>query len=334
MPSSDTGSPASLAATVRRLLMFTLPLLVGWAVLELWMQRVPSSHSIKRDNLESLAPQIDTLILGSSSAYWDIAPQYLHGTVYNLANVAQTLYYDDQLATQVLPRLPKLRRVIIAVPYVSMFFQLQGTDEEERQYYYYQEWHIPPPRLRERLDLRMWSAVALRTPSFAVSSLKSALVQLARGGGLTPPPVDPPIDVHGWCPRTPGDPADLGAGVIRTKLDYHHSIMHLSDEAANLAYLEHLLTELSARRIEVIFVTPPVWPVYASGMRADYWDRARTDLQRLSRTYGARYLSFLTLPELTAQDFLDADHLNERGAVRFTRVLNTAIDRSESQVAR
>ena len=92
--------------------------------------------------------------------------------------------------------------------------------------------------------------------------------------------------------------------------------------------------QFSARRIEVIFVTPPVWPVYASGMRADYWDRARTDLQRLSRTYGARYLSFLTLPELTAQDFLDADHLNERGAVRFTRVLNTAIDRSESQVAR
>jgi hypothetical protein len=309
---------------VLRVLLFLLPLLFGWLGLECWVRTVPTSHSIKRHNLQSRAGEIDTLILGSSSAYWDIAPAYLPGSAYNLANVAQTLYYDDRLAARVVPDLPRLRRVIIAIPYVSMFFQLQGTDEEERQFYYFQEWGIPPPRLRERLDLRMLSAVALRTPEFAADSLRTALTGLARGRGLVRPGVDPPIDAQGWCPRAPGDPADLTAPVVAQKLAYHHALMHFSDEAANLAALSDLLELLRDRHVEVILVTPPVWPAYAERMRKDYWGRAQTDLQQLSAHYGARYLSFLNTP-LPAADFLDADHLNRDGAVLFTRMLTAAI---------
>jgi hypothetical protein len=38
-----------------------------------------------------------------------------------------------------------------------------------------------------------------------------------------------------------------------------------------------------------------------------------------------RYYSFLTLPQLEAQDFYDVDHLNVRGANRFTQLLNSTL---------
>jgi hypothetical protein len=171
----------------------------------------------------------------------------------------------------------------------------------------------------------MWSDVALRTPLFAVSSLRTALAAHAKGGPLAGPPVDPPIDARGWCPRLPGDPADLAPQAVAGKIAYHHGIMHLSDEPANLAALEHLVSMLRSRGIEVILVTPPVWPGYSAQMKKEYWDLAQADFQQLSRKYGARYLSFLTLPQFGAADFLDADHLNEHGAVRFTELLSAVI---------
>jgi hypothetical protein len=309
-----------------RLFVFLLPLLMGWATLEWWMTQAPTSHSVKYENLTRVAAKTDTLILGSSNAYWDIAPAYLSGSAFNLGNVAQTLYYDDHLLTQTLSSLPKLKRVILTFSYVSLYFQLQGSDEEDRQYYYNQEWNIPPPRLRDRLDPRMWSAVVLRSPGFAADSLRTAVAQKMKGGRLEAAPLDPPVDSLGWCPRRPGDPADLEVKAVEQKLFYHHRLMHFSDEAANRASLEHLLSVLAQHNIEVVLVTPPVWHAYAERMKPEYWQHAQTVAEELVAKYRVRYLSFLNTPELTAEDFLDADHLNQQGAVRFTKMLNRALE--------
>jgi hypothetical protein len=245
--------------------------------------------------------------------------------------VAQTPYYDEQLLTLVAPKLPQLRRVIIAVTYVSLFFQLQGTDEEERQYYYFHEWRIPPPELRERLDIRMLSSVALQTPVVAVESLAAAVRRDARAGRHVAPQLDVAIDERGWSARPPGDPHDLDLDVIERKLAYHHSLMHWRDEPASLASLDRMLRLLRARGIDVVLITPPVWPLYCAGMQPQFWNRTQQDLQALTRKYQARYLSFLNAPELTADDFLDADHLNQRGAVVFTQLLSAAIERRDPE---
>src|SRR5277367_4965178 len=103
MPASEASPhPAmvsarqAIARLALRTLAFLLPVLLIWLALELWTRQLPTSHSVKEANLNRLAGQIDTLILGSSSSYWDIAPQYLPGCAYNLANVAQTPYYDER----------------------------------------------------------------------------------------------------------------------------------------------------------------------------------------------------------------------------------------------
>jgi hypothetical protein len=314
-----------------RVTLFCLPLLAGWAVLECWMAMVPSSHSVKREHLQSLAGEIDTLVLGSSSANWDIVPQYLPGSAFNLANVAQSLYYDDQLLTRVAPTLPKLKRVIIVVSYISLFYQIHGTPEEARQYYYYQEWSIPPQRWRDRLDIRMWSAVVLRTPAFAVDSLRSALMRRIRGGGFTAPALDYPIDARGWSAAPADQQSVPTVAAIERKLSYHHDLMHLANERANLDSLEHMLGLMRARDVDVVVITTPVWPGYLAGMRTEYRQRTRADLDALCVKYQARCLSFLSTPALQPQDFLDEDHLNERGAVRFTELLSTALQRPRAE---
>jgi len=329
MPNSKPPAARLVDPGMRKIglaiLCFLAPLLLAWGALEWWAVQMPNSHSVKRHNMRLLEDKIDTLIIGSSSAYWDISPQLLPGSAFNLANVAQSLYYDDQLLTGALPRLPRLRRVILSVTYLSLFFQLHGSDEDDRQYYYYQEWHIPPPRFRERLDVRMWSRAALRTPVTTFESLVGALRGRAHGP-LAPEPLDPPVDERGWCAREPGDPKELDASVVEAKLKYHHGLMHLSDQPANVAYLKHMIGLLAARHIELILVTPPVSQAYSSRFQSAYWNRTQETMAELARAPNVRYFSFLTAPQFQASEFLDADHLNRFGAARFTGLLEAAID--------
>ncbi len=120
-------------------------------------------------------------MLGSSDAYWGIAPKYLSGHAFNLANAGQSPYYDDSLLTQVLPEMPKLRRVIFSFDYTTLALQMNADQDGGRLYYYNEEWNIPPERPKDWLDMRMWSRVTLRTPQMALKSLGSALHAEWRG---------------------------------------------------------------------------------------------------------------------------------------------------------
>jgi hypothetical protein len=323
MPNSDPAYRMRRYAIA--LLAFLLPIALVWVGLEWWAAKIPSSHSAKRENLQRISGDVDTLILGSSSAYWDISPQLLPGTAFNLANVAQSFYYDDRLLAAEMPKLPHLRRVILSVTYISLFFQLHGSDEDERQYYYYQEWNIPPPRLREDFDIRMLSRAALKTPITTLESFVTAVKQRAHGGTLAPAALDPAVDDRGWSPRDPGNPSELEPAVVEAKLKYHHGLMHISDAPANIEYLEHMIGLLNERHIELVLVTPPVWAAYSSRIAPHYWNRTQEIMTELARSPNVRYFSFLTAPQFQAADFMDTDHLNRNGAVRFTAMLNAAI---------
>jgi hypothetical protein len=162
----------------------------------------------------------------------------------------------------------------------------------------------------------MWSLVALHSP---LRSLQSA----SKGFKAS---LAPEVDARGWFHApTQLRPPDLSQNSARLTIARHHLGRHAENEPTNLALLEHLISTLRERKVEVVLVTLPVWKTYAEEMRADEWARTQATFEQLAKKHGARYLSFLREPRLEAADFLDTDHLNAQGAVRFTRMLNEAL---------
>jgi hypothetical protein len=101
--------------------------------------------------------------------------------------------------------------------------------------------------------------------------------------------------------------------------------MHEAYAPENEATLDHLVNMLRQRDVEVVLLTMPVWPTYEAGTRARYREHTRQVVERLAKLEGVRYLSFLHEPRLTADDFMDCDHLSARGALRFTAMLDAAL---------
>jgi hypothetical protein len=216
--------------------------------------------------------------------------------------------------------------VIISFHYISLFSELEDF-APDRQYYYRQEWDLPPRRWRDRFDVRMWSALALRTPEVVVKELQTAGKSFVNGGPFRRPFTDPEVSPTGWgrSLSAAAGPPDLSEAAAKRALTIHHQLMHPCNQRANAQILEHLLQTLQKHGIEVVLVVPPVWPTYAAQMRPEYWEETRTCLTHLARQYHARYLCFLTLPELGRSDFADLQHLSPDGAVRFSEILSAAL---------
>jgi hypothetical protein len=279
------------------------------------MVRVPDSHTLKRERLTALAGEVDTLILGASESYYGIAPHALQGVAFNLANTSQSLYYDDQLISRLLPRLPRLRRVILPISYFTLYLQTYDHPESWRQYQFFQGWRIPPVPWTDRLDARSWSRVALYSPRVALEQAR----HLFRGT------LAPEVDDRGWYRVPEQTRYELTPAGAREVLSRHHGYMHEYYFAGNVATLEHMITILRRANVDVVLVTMPVWPTYEAGIQPAYWERTTAVLERLVREQGVRYLSFRHEPQLTAEDFMDCDHLDASGAVHFTKLLDAAL---------
>ena len=239
MPSS---SPVPAVKDMRRVwllfLGFCLPLLLGWAGLEWVLAKVPNSFSAKRDELQPLSGNVDTIILGSSEAFFGISPHKLSGSAFNLANNAQTLYYDYEIMKRVLPKLPRLKRVIVQIDYVSLYSELYDNTDSWRQYGYYQEWYIPLQRPIDYWNVRLFSRAALY-------KTLSALLDLAKGRRMN---FATCVDDRGWCDAPKEWSASRGDAAARQMIIGNHSNMHEEHIPANTAVLEQLLAMLRGLR--------------------------------------------------------------------------------------
>ncbi|HXC58367.1 MAG TPA: hypothetical protein VN645_03565 [Steroidobacteraceae bacterium] len=309
--SESAATTAAWRGIWLRTALFVLTLAAGWSVLEWVMLKAPNSMSIKRERLEAIANEVDTLILGSSETYYGLKPKSLSGVAYNLASNAQSLYYDYALTADFLPRLPRLRRTYVLVSYLSLYTELYDHPDSSRIYGYLQDFGIPLQRMTDYMDPRVFSRVLLHSPHTAMERLLKGLDA----------PRDKRIDDRGWY-RVPDEdrwPLDMQAAAGR--LAVHHGFMRSKYLAQNRATLERLIQLLQKHHVEVVLITTPVAPSYQAQMLPEMWQPARMACEEIAARYGIRYLNFQNEPRIQASDFEDSSHLNADGAEHLAQLL-------------
>lgn len=116
---------------IRKILIYTLPIVLVAVGLEIYVESIPNSYTYKRSYVEQHAAEIKTLILGSSYAYDGIDPSVLD-TAFNLANSSQCFEDDYRLLQRYIVYLDSLERVILPISYSS----LQMVSSSNRRVYY------------------------------------------------------------------------------------------------------------------------------------------------------------------------------------------------------
>lgn len=304
--------------TIIKLFIFLLPIAVIWGFLEYKLAQIPNTYSQKKIFLEKQLDSVEVLAAGTSHIFYGVNPDYFAVRGFNIANVNQSLYYNKRITLKYLDRMPRLRMVIYEIGYFTLYYQIRNDNRERwRDYFYYLTWGI------DYKDLPVWhmkrySRVALYSPDIVKKYIAIDFkVDLAKG-----------LAFNGFMPRDtlqPKDSAQLEPGNFQTRIQGLNKLIDTAEYRYNYEDLESFIAELRKRNIQVVLVTTPWLPQLYDLSNKQVFEQNEKDARELCRLYGCSYFNYLRDNRFNAKDFADPNHLNYRGAKKFSTIINEEI---------
>lgn len=289
--------------------LFAAGILVFLCCVEFTIRHIPNDHSIKRKALEEQCATIETLVLGNSHALFGVNTDLIGVPALNAANVSQTLEFDSFILDTYIEKMGALKKVLIPISYFSLYMKLSESAEAWRikNYRIYWGYSALYP-LRNNLEIlsgRMGRQ--LKNIWDYYSGRKSAQSCSPTGFGLS---YHHDLRAKDWA-RSGGEAATRHT--IRTS-------QSTVDE--NIGFLKDIINRCRERKIEVVIFMPPAWSSYTDRLDQGQLRNTLLVCEDLGRQDGVSFINLLKDPQFVEADFFDADHLNDLGAVKLTKLLS------------
>jgi predicted metallo-beta-lactamase superfamily hydrolase len=94
--------------------------------------------------------------------------------------------------------------------------------------------------------------------------------------------------------------------------------------------LESIIQLAKKNKAVVIFFTPPAYYTYRENLNSDQLEKSIKAISKIAKEYNNTfYINYMYDKKFVKSDFYDADHLNEIGAKKLTKLLNNLINNIE-----
>lgn len=296
--------PASSTARTPwpRVALFFLILAVPLAAGEAYLRSLPNPYKAKHAYLTAHSREVETLILGSSHAYYGIHPETLGPHAYSAAMVSQTLRYDYYLLRHY--PFPRLRTVVLTVSDFTLYEEIEDGREWylANQYRLYMDCDIHP-----RLSVYGWEVTAFRIYCEKLRSL------------WQPPRMGWSATGQGTEYTLRNKAADWDNAAARVKTNRYDDFSRAPRQTAVLQSIADWCRDHGAT---LLLVSTPLSPAYRAlqnpAQVSDTESRLKTFLDS---TPHARRLDFRADPRFGPDDFYDADHLTFNGSRKLSRLI-------------
>lgn len=300
---------------VNTFLYFILPVVILAVSTEVLLRNIPNDYKYKREYLIANADKIEVLILGSSHSYRGVNPAFFSKDAFNLAYVSQPLFYDLKLFEKYSSDLKNLKTIFVPVSYFSLFSNIEDGKEAWRikNYEIYHDLHYYP-QLKYQLEILATDFDVSRRRMFSYYIQGKSQIScspLGWGGGK----------IRKGNKKQILEETGLAAATRHTK--------NLADERTksnferNKTYLESLIKLAGELKVEVKLFMPPAYKKYINALDTEQYNLTIDVCQKFESQYSnCSFVSFLKDNRFVEDDFRDADHLNDEGATKFSKLLD------------
>lgn len=294
-----------------KLIIFLLPLVLASLLLESNLRKIPNDYSFKKEQLLSKADSIELLILGGSHTAYDINPEYLDVNAFNMAYVSQTMHLDNKVFKKFYKDLPNLNSLVLMMAYPTLSHMEDEGEESWRKYNYYRYYGIQPERKIYNQYLELINVPFKRNFERLINHVSGKNI-------LT-------CDSSGWFFNYTQDlSVDLDKTATKAAARHENGNM---DFSRNLEFLEEILLTCQQAGIEVYLVSLPLYEKYVESLNQEKYEKMINTSENLANKYpNMHYLNYSKDRRFEALDFFDADHLNDVGATKFTKILNDTLN--------
>ncbi|AHM63496.1 hypothetical protein D770_26265 [Flammeovirgaceae bacterium 311] len=296
---------------LKLVLLFALPIVVLGIGLEIGLRNIPNDYVYKKEYLKNNADSIEVLFLGSSHAYFGINPQFISKKSFNAGQVAQSVGYDYKILERYFSNSKKLETIVVPVSYFSFHYKIETGTESWRvkNYSIYHDLYTTN-RLNDYSEilsnsvksglLRMYNYYLKNNAEIACSAL---------GYGLN----------NTYAKRR--DLAETGAHTAEM-----HTYRDLADFEENYQAMLSIIKFAEKRNIRVLLYTPPAYETYVKNLYPVQLNMAISTAQELDKAFdNTYYINLLQDDAFVERDFYDADHMNEFGAEKLSRKIDSVL---------
>jgi len=318
------------AMPLKTSLLFTATFLLIYGALE-WTARklYPSDQDLlhqQRAFLEAKR-QVRVFILGSSHAWMGVDPKHHSREAFNMAYGSQDLYYASLLLDRHIEGMDRIETVALGLDYISFGFDTEHIALYIVKDYY---WHAGlGPRSGNHFKTFLYTSTLWTHRAEFVPDLIKGVRPLRRYY----------VDAYEV-------PADSWRGEALLKSGFRHTSRSMSGDelrvngrstaefqkafhynralvVENGEYLRRIIARAVAKNAGVALFTTPYTEHYREHFPKAFRDEFYGNVQAVLKSYPTvRYYDFSDSRLFEEGDFYDANHLNYRGAAKFTRLLD------------
>ncbi len=297
-----------------KIAFFLIPLFVVWAVVEIFYRSVETNYSYKAEILKENRKDTEVLILGSSHAFYGINPEYFEAKTLNMANISQSIYFDELIFDQNIENLTNLKSVVLTISYFSLSQEDNTSEDAWRKYFYQQQMKLDVP-IVSPFDIRKYSLALVRRFKSSADLIKeyfekgTVVSSFQNGYGMQ-------------------DETDIvpNKDAIAEQIAKKHED-GLMDFSLNIRKLNRIILMCKKNNINVYLVEMPVYKKYYENLRFNKEQKIIKTCQKLAASNeNVIYVKLSRSPEFTNDDLRDADHLTNEGATKASKILNKIIE--------
>ena len=299
---------------IRTFLLIVLPVLLEVTMCEYFLRTIPNDYSYKNEWLTNNANTVKILSLGSSHGFYGIEPSCFSKRAFNVAHVSQSIKYDHFIFSKFFNEMDSLKVLVLPISYGSIFdFGPENGIEDWRAKYYSIYYGCKYHRFEPKYNLETYDGLRLEDVKNAILVKVNHRTCNDLGRGTTYKLENRAED---W----------EDSGVVAAKRHTKAKIDTVILEK-NKMLIEDVINKCTQKNVFVVILTTPTYHTYRENLNQEQLDLTTECCKRFEERYNnVCYLNLLADDRFQPDDFFDADHLNEYGAEKLSRILNEYCD--------
>ncbi|UMY54383.1 hypothetical protein MLD56_23130 [Paenibacillus peoriae] len=279
----------------------------------------------------------EILAAGSSYSMFGLSESSFSKSVLNLSLASQDLYYSHKIVKEALKYSRNIKYCIIGMSYYSFHFDLSRSKKEaekriNRVYY---------PIFKDSHHFEVIDSATSTDMNFDDNNLSFLYHIIFNKIKLDQTIVDAVIVHDSYFNNNINRELFSLLGNIRLedmellqkievgqqRAEQHNQLLvHNETVKENTNVLENLINYLSEERITPIVVVFPATEYYQNFFDPEFKAVFYEVMNSLANTHKFKLVDLFDSDDFVESDFLDMDHLNEKGAVKVTNMLNRVLD--------
>ncbi|WP_440113457.1 hypothetical protein [Paenibacillus sp. QZ-Y1] len=279
----------------------------------------------------------EILAAGSSYSMFGISERSFGKSVLNLSLASQDLYYSHKIVKEALKYNRNIKYCIIGMSYYSFHYDLSRSKKEAEKrinkVYY--------PIFKDSHHFEVKESFTLSDMNFDDNNLSFLYHFIFNKIKLDQTIVDAVIvhdsyfnnninrELFSLLGKVRLEDMDLPQKVAvgQQRAEQHNQLLvHNKTVEENTNVLRNLINYLNEKRITPIIVAFPATEYYQNFINPEFKTVFYDVMNSLADTHMFKLVDFFHSDDFVESDFLDMDHLNEKGAVKVTNMLNIVLN--------